>query len=175
MPLSSPPRWCSWDLFRSLKVCTDAKEEWGAESNGKLPHLFIRGKTVILIPEIVVEDLSLGRTVALVSEFAAKDLNLGRTHWWDIYIYIYHYNHQNVLPKGRSITASSGTKAAVLADLPPQTQEPRLQFCSKAGLPLLTQEPKLQFCPRAGLPLQTQEPRLQFCTKADLPLQTQEP
>ena len=25
-PLSSPPRWCPWDLFRSFKVYSDAKE-----------------------------------------------------------------------------------------------------------------------------------------------------
>ena len=41
-----------------------------------------------------------------------------------------HLNHQSVLPKGRSLTANLGTKAAVLpkAGLPLQTQEPRLQF-----------------------------------------------
>ena len=33
------------------------KREWGAASNGKLPHLFIRGKTAGLVPEFVVEDL----------------------------------------------------------------------------------------------------------------------
>ena len=38
--------------------------------------------------------------------------------------------HQSILPKPRSFTASEGAKAAVLpkAGLPPQTQEPRLQF-----------------------------------------------
>ena len=36
----------------------------------------------------------------------------------------------SVLPKGRSFTASAGTKVTVLpkAGLPPQTKEPRLQF-----------------------------------------------
>ena len=36
----------------------------------------------------------------------------------------------SVLPKGRSFISSTGTKAAILpkAGLPPQTQEPRLQF-----------------------------------------------
>ena len=33
------------------------KSEWGAESNGKLQHLFIPGKTSALVPEFVVEDL----------------------------------------------------------------------------------------------------------------------
>ena len=33
------------------------KREWGAESNGKLSHLFIPGKTAALIPEFAVEDL----------------------------------------------------------------------------------------------------------------------
>ena len=56
------------------------KREWGAESNGKLPHLFIPGKTAALVPEFAVEDLHLSRTAALVPEFAVKDLPLGRIH-----------------------------------------------------------------------------------------------
>ena len=45
------------------------KREWGAEINGKLPHLFLPSKTVTLVPEFAVKDLPLGRTVALVPEF----------------------------------------------------------------------------------------------------------
>ena len=56
------------------------KREWGAESNGKLPNLFIPRKTATLDPEFAVEDLPLVRTAALVPEFAVKDLALGRTH-----------------------------------------------------------------------------------------------
>ena len=33
------------------------KRECGAESTGKLPHLFIPGKTAALVPEFAVEDL----------------------------------------------------------------------------------------------------------------------
>ena len=55
------------------------KREWGAESNGKLPHLYIPSKTATLVPEFAVEDLSLGRTATLVLEFAVEDLSLGRT------------------------------------------------------------------------------------------------
>ena len=55
------------------------KREWGAESNGNLPHLFIPSKTSTLVPEFAVEGLLLGRTAALMPEFAAKDLSLGRT------------------------------------------------------------------------------------------------
>ena len=33
--------------------------EWGAESNRKLPHIFIPDKTAALGPEFAVEDLSL--------------------------------------------------------------------------------------------------------------------
>ena len=55
------------------------KREWGAESNGKLPHLFIRSKTAILVREFALENLPLGRSAALVPEFAVKDLPLGRT------------------------------------------------------------------------------------------------
>ena len=51
----------------------------GAESNGKLPHLYVPNKTVTLVPEFTVEDLPLGRTAALMPEFAVKDLPLGRT------------------------------------------------------------------------------------------------
>ena len=54
------------------------KREWGAESNGKLPHLFIPSKTAALAPEFALKDLPLGR-IAVVPEFAVKDLPLGRT------------------------------------------------------------------------------------------------
>ena len=50
------------------------KREWGAESNRKLPHLFIPSKNVILVLEFAVGDLPLGRPAALVPEFAVKDL-----------------------------------------------------------------------------------------------------
>ena len=46
------------------------KREWGAENNGKLPHLFIPNNTATLVPEFVVEDLSLGRNAALMPAFA---------------------------------------------------------------------------------------------------------
>ena len=55
------------------------KGEWGAESNGKLPHLFIPFKTATLVPEFAVDDLPLSRTAALVPEFPVKDLPLGGT------------------------------------------------------------------------------------------------
>ena len=55
------------------------KREWGAESNGKLPHLFILSKTATWVSEFAMEDLPLGRIAALVPEFAVKDLPLGRT------------------------------------------------------------------------------------------------
>ena len=55
------------------------KREWGAESNGKLPYLFIPSKTAALVPEFAVGDLPLGRTAALVPGFVVKDLPLGRT------------------------------------------------------------------------------------------------
>ena len=54
------------------------QRKWGAESNGKLPHLFIPSKTATWVPEFTVEDLPLGRNAALVPEFAVKDLPLGR-------------------------------------------------------------------------------------------------
>ena len=56
------------------------KREWGAESYGKLPHLFIPSKTATMVPEFVVDDLPLGRTATTVPLFAVKDLPLGRTH-----------------------------------------------------------------------------------------------
>ena len=31
--------------------------EWGAKSNGKQPHLFIRGKNAALVPEFAVKNL----------------------------------------------------------------------------------------------------------------------
>ena len=35
------------------------KREWGVESNGKLPHLFISSKTATLVPKFAVEDMPL--------------------------------------------------------------------------------------------------------------------
>ena len=35
------------------------KREWGAESSGKLVHLFIPSKTATFVPEFAVEDLPL--------------------------------------------------------------------------------------------------------------------
>ena len=64
------------DLLRSVQM---SKREWGAESNRKVPHLFIPSKTATLVPELAVEDLPLGRIAVLLPEFAVKDLPLGRT------------------------------------------------------------------------------------------------
>ena len=66
------------DLLRSFQML---KREWGAESNGKLPHLLIPIKTATLVSDFTVEGLPLGKTAALVSEFAVKDFPLGRTLW----------------------------------------------------------------------------------------------
>ena len=62
-----------------LRFVQMLKREWGAESNGKLTHLFIPSKTATYIPEFAMEDLPLGRIAALVPEFVVKDLPLGRT------------------------------------------------------------------------------------------------
>ena len=43
-----------WDLLKSVQML---KREWGAESNGKLTHLFIPSKTAARVPEFALEDL----------------------------------------------------------------------------------------------------------------------
>ena len=53
--------------------------EWGAESNGKLPHLFISSKTASFVPEFAVEDLPSSELQPKVPVLAVKDLPLGRT------------------------------------------------------------------------------------------------
>ena len=83
--------WIILDLLRSIQML---KKDWGAESNGKLPQLFIPSKTATLVHEFVVEDLPLGRTAVLMPEFAVKDLPQGRTLVY-IYIYIYIYQISN--------------------------------------------------------------------------------
>ena len=59
------------DLLRSVEML---KRERSAESNGKLPHLFIPSKTAALVPEFAGEDLPLGRTAALVPVLAVNTL-----------------------------------------------------------------------------------------------------
>ena len=41
----------------SFKVRSDAKEYWGAYSNGSYSNYLIPGKTAALVPEFAVEDL----------------------------------------------------------------------------------------------------------------------
>ena len=73
-PLSSPPRWCPWDLFRSFKVFSCAKErerererESGVrKATGSYRSYSIPGKTAALVTEFAVKDLPLGITAALV-------------------------------------------------------------------------------------------------------------
>ena len=48
------------DLLRCVQMLN---REWGAESNGKIPHLFIPSKTATLVPEFAMKDLPLGRTL----------------------------------------------------------------------------------------------------------------
>ena len=55
------------------------KRVWGVESNRKLLHLFIPGKTAALVPEFVVEDLPSAELQPWVPAFAVKNLPLGRT------------------------------------------------------------------------------------------------
>ena len=64
------------DLLRSVQLL---KRERGAESNLKVPYLFIPSKTVSLVPELAMEDLPLGRTATLVAAFAVKNLPSGTT------------------------------------------------------------------------------------------------
>ena len=45
------------DILKSVQML---KREWGAEGNGKLPHLFIPSKTETLVPEFVVKDWPFG-------------------------------------------------------------------------------------------------------------------
>ena len=54
------------------------KREWGVESNGKPPHLFVPSKTATSIPEFAVKDMPLGRTAALVLEFCSERPDLGQ-------------------------------------------------------------------------------------------------
>ena len=48
--LTSTLRWCPWDIYRPLKFVLMLKREWGAENNGKLPHLSIPSKTAAWVP-----------------------------------------------------------------------------------------------------------------------------
>ena len=52
------------DLLRPVQML---KREWGAESKGKLPHIFFPSKTETFVPDF-----------AMVPEFAVKDLSLGQ-------------------------------------------------------------------------------------------------
>ena len=42
------------------------EREWGAESNGKLPHLLIPSKTAALVPALAVKNLPLGQNTLMM-------------------------------------------------------------------------------------------------------------
>ena len=47
-------------LLRSVEML---RRKLGVESNGKLPHVFVHGKTAALVPALTVKDLPLGGTL----------------------------------------------------------------------------------------------------------------
>ena len=112
-PLAHPGMWfrggyvVPLESFHIFKVCSNAKERVGAESNGKLPHLLIPSKTLTLVTEFAVEDLPLGRTAVLVPEFSVKDLPLGRTHWWWWWLWLWWLIVNRILILGRTNGMSS--------------------------------------------------------------------
>ena len=69
------------------------KRGWGAENNGKLPHLFIPSKTTTFFPEFTVDDLPLGRAAAfndwVCSERPALGQNTLMLQFWFFYCVFY--------------------------------------------------------------------------------------
>ena len=70
------------DLLRSVQMLI---REWGAESNGKLPNLFILSKNATLVSQFAVEDLPLSRTATLVPIYIYRlycmAVKLGLSPW----------------------------------------------------------------------------------------------
>ena len=48
---------CSWDLYKSFKVCLDAKENGVRKDTGSYRTYLIPGKTAALVRTFAVEDL----------------------------------------------------------------------------------------------------------------------
>ena len=108
-PHLSLPRWSPWDLFRSFKLCSDAKERVVCRKQREATASIYLSKTVTLVPEFTVEDLPMDRTATLFPAFAIKGLPLGRTPWW-YYYYYYYYNTQPPIKWVRGL--SPGVKAS---------------------------------------------------------------
>ena len=51
-------RWCPWDLFRSIKICLDAKESGVRKETGSYRTYSVPGKAAVLVSEFEVENLS---------------------------------------------------------------------------------------------------------------------
>ena len=62
------------DFLKSVQMLN---REWGAESNGKLPYLFIPSNTVTLVPEFLVKALTLGRTLWWLAYVKYQRNNIG--------------------------------------------------------------------------------------------------
>ena len=76
------------------------KREWGAGSNGKLPHLFIRNKTSTFFQRLRCKTC-LSVEVALVPEFTVKDLPFGRPFrcWYMVKSEVNYFGKKLVLLK----------------------------------------------------------------------------
>ena len=141
-----------------LRTVLMLKGERGAESNGKLPHLFIPRKTAALVVEFAVEDLltaelqpwflRLQWSTCPRAEHTDDDFSVSlRKSRKPCLIYV-----KIVLMK---CTFSQELLIVIIITI-------IRVFCPRAGLLLQTQEPRFHFCPKAGLPLQIQELMLQF-------------
>ena len=89
IPLSAPPRWCPWDLFRSFNFCSDAKERMGC---GKKREATAPIQSLVKLQPwswACGERTSFDRTAAMVPALAVNDLPLGRTLWWWLLLWWY--------------------------------------------------------------------------------------
>ena len=90
------------DLLKSVQML---KREWGTESNGKLPHLFIPSKTAALVPEFTVEDLPSAQFQPWFLFLQWKPCLVQNTL---IYIYIYIYIYKILSSQGQVIHRKLG-------------------------------------------------------------------
>ena len=132
------------------------KWEWGSESNGKLPHLFIPSKIATLVPELAVEHLSLGRTVALVPELKWKTCPWAKVlifnDWYIINLCMHIYFHE---PPLRTVYKTKHSHVMVSTIIKKFSNHHhhhhhhhRQSVMPKRGLSLPADEPRLQFCRR---------------------------
>ena len=75
-------RWCPWDLFKSIKICLDAKESGVRKATGSYRTYSVPGRTAVLVFEFAVEDLPSAELQPRFRRLEWRTCSWAEHYWW---------------------------------------------------------------------------------------------